>query len=94
MGSKYQEVLEHGSRQIIDLAMEIARSENVSVTRIFWGEGELLPNYVSQTLTIETEGDRVRGVFHESWISHAQGKLEHKEAENVLREMIGKVGHA
>ncbi|MBI5442620.1 MAG: hypothetical protein HY900_15580 [Deltaproteobacteria bacterium] len=93
MGSSYQEVLETGGKRIIEMALELARGERLPVRRIFWGDGKIEPNYVSQVLTIETGEERIKGVFHEAWIS-GDGKLERDRAEKVLKEMIERVGRA
>jgi hypothetical protein len=94
MGNSYQEVLESGGKRIIDLAMEIAKEEKLPIRRIFWGEGRIQPNYVSQVLTIETEDELIKGVFHEAWISRAEGKIEQAKAARVIKDMIGRVGRA
>jgi hypothetical protein len=91
MASRYQQELEEGATKIIEKAKELAKDCEVPVKRVFWGDGAIHPNYVSQTLTIETSEDNVRGVFHEAWICGYEERCGQEKALNLLRKMLDQI---
>jgi hypothetical protein len=84
----YALALERCGERIIGEAEEMARERGIRVEEAFWGSGRLIPNQVSQTLTLRGGGRTAHGIFDEQWLLDCESPVSRDRVREQLESQL------
>lgn len=81
-----------GARLIIDKAIELAKSKEITFQITEWDHGQAISHKAEHTLSLTAKEKTVSGKFPDEWLVDYPGRVGTEKANARLSEMINQLG--